>query len=120
VLVDPHGADGHDYLVRVADGAVSYRNPPSDPEGEEELFGIDYLGSHVTTLVLRRGGGGASLEGSGYLTFPPLRLTPQGPDLWSSAVGEVLDLAARPPAYANVPLRRLPHGAGRPATARSS
>jgi hypothetical protein len=107
-LVGRDGAAGHDYLVRVADGVAHYRNAPVDaPGGAEEAFAIDYLGTHVTTLVLRRGSGWATLSASGYFTFPPLSLSLLGPDLWADAVGEVLDLAATPATYANIPLRRL-------------
>lgn len=107
LLLDHHGAAGHDYLVHVADGVVSYRNPACDPGGEEESFAIDYLGSLATTLVLRRGPGGATLSGTGYFDFPPLNLTERRPDAWSSSVGEVLDLSTSPPTYANIALRRV-------------
>jgi len=107
LLLHHHSAPGHDYLVRVVDGVVSYRNPARDPAGDEESFAVDYLGSLATTLVLRRNDEGATLTGTGYLNLPPLTLTEQGPGLWSSSVGEVLDLSTSPPTYANIPLRRF-------------
>jgi len=107
LLLDRQGAAGHDSLVHTVDGVVSYRNPSCDPEGEEECFAIDYLGSLATTLVLRHGPGGATLSGSGYFDFPPLALTDHGPGVWSTPLGEVLDLSTSPHRYANIPLRRL-------------
>lgn len=107
MLLDRHGAAGHDYLIHVDDGVVSYRNPACEPGGEEEFFAIDYLGSVATTLVLRRGPGGATLSGTGYFNFAPLTLSERGSGVWSSSVGEVLDLSTSPPTYANIALRRL-------------
>lgn len=118
LLVDAYGAPGPDHLVHAVDGTVSYRNPaggpgvePEEDAASEERFAVDYLGSLASTLVLRRGRTVATLQGSGYDTFPPLTLTPLGPELWSTPLGEVLDVAASPPSYANIALRRLDRAA---------
>jgi hypothetical protein len=103
------GGPGRAYLVSADNGYTYYRiDPPAGPdEASIALYAVDYLGKQVATLRVSRQGENATLEGDGFLTFPPLRIIEHAPGLYFCAMGEALDLTTDRPTYANIPLRPL-------------
>jgi hypothetical protein len=99
----PLGDHGFGCLERVADGHTRYRNE------EPSLVGD----AHTTVFRVRKRGrafGTAMLTSAGDLGIfafrdePPVRVEQVQPGRWFAAHGELLDLTAPRPSYANIPL----------------
>jgi CubicO group peptidase (beta-lactamase class C family) len=99
----PLGDHGFGCLERVADGHTRYRNE------EPSLVGD----AHTTVFRVRKRGrafGTATLTSAGDLGIfafrdePPVRVEQVQPGRWFAAHGELLDLTAPRPSYANIPL----------------
>ncbi|MET9023031.1 serine hydrolase [Actinopolymorpha sp. NPDC004070] len=106
-LLGHDGGPGHDYLVSADDGSTYYRNdaPSLGDDALVTSYGIDYMGTRIGRLQLRRSGVDATLIGDGdEFGFPPLRLTEHATGLYFCAMGEALDLTGERPTYANIAL----------------